>query len=163
MYRGRSLYFVCICNLLYLLFLSSLTPVWPSWEWRSSVPWRASHTWTSAPVGPSLTTVSHTFISKLVLFRGEELKTKLSHCRVKNLTRLVATETQMSTEGLSKFASKSQHKLKLYGSVVDKKQSGRNTAGSSRRKSNKWRKYFHNQIYANSIFDNYSITQSNIK
>ena len=56
---------------------------------------------------------------------------------MKNLTRLVATETQMSTEGLSKFASKSQHKLKLYGSVVDKKQSGRNTAGSSRRKSNK--------------------------
>ena len=70
--------------------------------------------------------------------RGAELNTKTdNHCRVKNLTRLVATETQMSSEGLAKFASKSQHKLKLYGSVVDKRQTGRNTAATTRRKSSK--------------------------
>ena len=45
--------------------------------------------------------------------------------RVTNLTRLDASNTQMSTEGLSKFASKSQHKLKVYGKVVDRRQSAK--------------------------------------
>ena len=43
----------------------------------------------------------------------------------------------MSSEGLAKFASKSQHKLKVYGSVVDRKQTARNTAPTTRRKSSK--------------------------
>ena len=50
------------------------------------------------------------------------------------MTRLDATNTQMSTEGLSKFASKSQHKLKVYGSLVDRRQTGRSSGGTGRRK-----------------------------
>jgi len=42
--------------------------------------------------------------------------------RCTNLTRLDASNTQMTSEGLAKFVSNSKHKLKLYGSVVDKKQ-----------------------------------------
>jgi F-box/leucine-rich repeat protein 10/11 len=41
--------------------------------------------------------------------------------RCKNLTRLDATNTHISTEGLTKFASSSKHRLKCFGSVVDKK------------------------------------------
>ena len=51
-----------------------------------------------------------------------------------NLTRLDATNTQMTSEGLTKFASKSQHKLKVYGKVVDRRQSGRSSGGTARKK-----------------------------
>ena len=50
------------------------------------------------------------------------------------MTRLDASNTQMSAEGLSKFASKSQHKLKVYGKVVDRRQSGRSSGGTARKK-----------------------------
>merc|ERR1712013_941842 len=41
--------------------------------------------------------------------------------RCKNLTRLDATNTHISAEGLTKFASSSKHRLKCFSSVVDKK------------------------------------------
>ena len=46
--------------------------------------------------------------------------TRLS-CRCVNLTRLDLSNTQMTSEGLAMFVSPSKHKLKLHGSVVDKK------------------------------------------
>ena len=51
------------------------------------------------------------------------------------MTRLDASNTQMSAEGLSKFASKSQHKLKVYGKVVDRRQSGRSSGGTARKRT----------------------------
>ena len=36
---------------------------------------------------------------------------------MKNLTRLDAGHTQISSEGLAKLVAKSEHKLKLYGKV----------------------------------------------
>ena len=41
--------------------------------------------------------------------------------RCSNLTRVDATNTLITPEGLNKFASSSKHKLKCYGTVVDKK------------------------------------------
>jgi len=41
--------------------------------------------------------------------------------RCSNLTRVDATNTQVTSEGLAKFASSSSHKLKAYGTVVDRK------------------------------------------
>lgn len=50
----------------------------------------------------------------------------LSHLhRCTNLTRLDCSHTQMTSDGLAKFVSSSKHKLKLYGSVVDRRQSSR--------------------------------------
>ena len=36
---------------------------------------------------------------------------------MRNLTRLDAGHTQISSEGLAKLVAKSEHKLKLYGKV----------------------------------------------
>ena len=55
-------------------------------------------------------------------------------CRMSNLTRLDANSTQISSDGLNKFVSKSKHKLKVYGKVVERKHSGRSSGGSSSRK-----------------------------
>ena len=41
----------------------------------------------------------------------------LYYPRVRNLTRLDAGHTQISSEGLAKLVAKSEHKLKLYGKV----------------------------------------------
>ena len=76
---------------------------------------------------------------------------------MRNLTRLDAGHTQISSEGLAKLVAKSEHKLKLYGKVgawlyivcyvflmftmmkvVDKRHSSsRSGGGSSRKKSSK--------------------------
>jgi len=42
-----------------------------------------------------------------------------------NLTRVDSSNSQVTSEGLAKFVSSSKHKLKVYGSVVDKKQGAR--------------------------------------
>ena len=47
--------------------------------------------------------------------------------KMSNLTRLDASHTQVSTDALNKFASKSQHKLKVYGKVIEKKHSSRSS------------------------------------
>jgi len=54
--------------------------------------------------------------------------------KLSNLTRLDANSTQISSDGLNKFVSKSKHKLKVYGKVVERKHSGRSSGGSSSRK-----------------------------
>jgi len=54
--------------------------------------------------------------------------------KMSNLTRLDANSTQISSDGLNKFVSKSKHKLKVYGKVVERKHSGRSSGGSSSRK-----------------------------
>merc|ERR1712130_316059 len=59
--------------------------------------------------------------------------TGLAHLtKMSNLTRLDASHTQVSSDALNKFASKSQHKLKVYGKVIEKKHSSRS---SSKKKS----------------------------
>jgi len=45
--------------------------------------------------------------------------------RCVNLTRVDSSHSQVTSDGLAKFVSSSKHKLKVYGSVVDKKQGGR--------------------------------------
>ena len=58
------------------------------------------------------------------------------HNRVKNLTRLDASHTQVTTEGLNKFVAKSSHKLKVYGKTVERRQSSR-SSGSKKEKEKK--------------------------
>ena len=54
--------------------------------------------------------------------------------RVKNLTRLDASHTQVTTEGLNKFVAKSSHKLKVYGKTVERRQSSRSKKEEEKRK-----------------------------
>ena len=56
------------------------------------------------------------------------------HNRVKNLTRLDASHTQVTTEGLNKFVAKSSHKLKVYGKTVERRQSSRSKKEEEKRK-----------------------------
>ena len=61
--------------------------------------------------------------------------------RVKNLTRLDASHTQVTTEALNKFVAKSSHKLKVYGKTVERKQSSRSSGGGKKKEEEKRKKH----------------------